>query len=80
MAAHFEVGDTAYLIESNRTIREVSVVKCNGDLYVIRFANGGGIQVKSHRLFISIEEAEQQIPTKKYTENKMIRSPYDYPH
>jgi len=28
----FEIGSTAYIVESNRIIREVTIVKRNGDL------------------------------------------------
>jgi hypothetical protein len=78
--ARFKPGDTAFLIESNRVITEVTVVRCSGSLYVIRFQNGGGIQVKGHRLFATREEAETQIPVQKHTEKRGYRSPYDYPH
>ena len=29
----FEIGSTAYIVESNRIIREVTIVKRNGDFY-----------------------------------------------
>jgi hypothetical protein len=78
--AGFKPGDTAFLIESNRVITEVTVVRCSGSLYVIKFKNGGGIQVKGHRLYATREEAETQISTLKHTEKRGYRSPYDYPH
>ncbi len=55
-----KVGTTAYFIESNRIIREVAIVRCNGRMYLIRFNDtGGGIQVKKHRLFETEEEAKK---------------------
>ena len=30
----FEIGSTAYIVESNRIIREVTIVKRNGDFYI----------------------------------------------
>lgn len=38
----FEIGSTAYIVESNRIIREVTIVKRNGDFYIIRFGTRGG--------------------------------------
>lgn len=55
-------NDTAYLLESNRTIREVKILKISGELYTIRFVNGGGgIKVRESRLFSSVEEAKASI-------------------
>ena len=42
--SRFKVGDTAYILESNRIDREVTIVKCAGGIYLIRFNTGGGIQ------------------------------------
>lgn len=75
----FEIGSTAYIVESNRLIREVTIVKRNGDFYIIRFGTRGGIQVRSNRIFASYEDADSSIhkKTEKRTE---YRSPYDYIH
>lgn len=71
-------GDMAYIVESNRIIREVVIVRCSGGMYLIRFNDtGGGIQVKKHRLFKTQEAAEQNIGIRK-PEEKGNRSPYDY--
>lgn len=57
-----KAGDTAYLVESNRFVREVKILRCNGELYVVRFKDtGGGLQVKAHRLFLTSEEAARSI-------------------
>ena len=37
-----KAGDTAYLVESNRFVREVEILRCNGELYVVRFKDTGG--------------------------------------
>lgn len=60
----FEIGSTAYIVESNRIIREVTIVKRNGDFYIIRFGTRGGIQVRSNRLFASYEDADSSIHKK----------------
>lgn len=53
-----KVGDIAYIVESNRIIREVKIVRCSGGIFLVKFLDtGGGIQVKRHRLFATKEEA-----------------------
>lgn len=74
-------GDRAFLVESNRAVREVTIVRCSGGLYLIRFNDtGGGIQVKEHRLFATREEAEQSLPEnlRPKKQNNGYKSPYDY--
>jgi len=82
MAAAFKAGDTAYIVENNRNVRECTIVRNNGNLYVIRFPGGGGIQVKGHRLFATKEEAEDSVPQLKQERKQQTgyRSPYDYWH
>ncbi len=73
--AKLKAGDTAYIIESNRIIREVEIKNCSGGMYLIRFKDsGGGIKVKEHRLFVSRDEAEASISTGV----KAKKSPYDH--
>ena len=84
MVSKHQAGSQAYLIESNRIIREVTVVSCRSDFYIVRFAGNsgnGGIQVRGSRLFPTREDAEHSIPaTHKITSQKKngFRSPYDY--
>ncbi len=53
-----KVGNTAYIVESNRYVREVEIRRCSGGMFLVRFTDsGGGIQVKAHRLFATREEA-----------------------
>ncbi len=76
-AGKYKAGDTAFIVESNRFIREVEIRNCSGGMYLVKFKdNGGGIKLKEHRLFQTKEEAEASInkPTKK----TVHRSPYDY--
>lgn len=69
-----KVGDVAYIVESNRIIREVKIVRCSGGMFLVKFSDtGGGIQVKRHRLFAAKEEAENSIVK---PEKKKITSPY----
>lgn len=72
--AKMKTGDTAYIVESNRIIREVEIKNCAGGMYLIKFKDsGGGIKVKEHRLFASRAEAEASIST-----GVKAKSPYDY--
>lgn len=75
MPAKFKAGDTAFIVESNRIIREVQIKSCAGGMYLIKFEDGGGIKVKEHRLFSTKEEAEASLPKKAPPPR---RSPYDY--
>ena len=72
--AKMKTGDTAYIVESNRLIREVEIKSWAGGMYLIRFKDsGGGIKVKEHRLFATKEESSIQTKQKGRT-----KSPYDY--
>lgn len=62
--ARFKVGDGTFVMESNRIVRGVTVARCSGGMYLIKFLDGG-IQVKEHRLFATKEEAENEIPRKR---------------
>lgn len=56
----FKPGDTAFLVHSNRFVREVTVthVDCYG-MCSVRFSDAfGGIRVRITRLFQTKEEAE----------------------
>ena len=50
MAAGYKAGDKAYIVESNRIVRECTVVRPAGNLIIIRFENGGGIKVNKKKL------------------------------
>ena len=77
MAARFNEGDTAYIVESSRFIREVTVIKFAGGLYTIRFKDSnGGIKVRENRLFRAKEDAEASIPSK--VDKPKHKSPWDY--
>lgn len=76
---NFKPGDKAFIVESNRVIREVTVIRHSGGMYLIRFAEGGGIQVREHRLFSTQEDAATSIRADKEKSRKGY-SPYDYKH
>jgi hypothetical protein len=77
------VDDTAYIVVSNLTIREVKILKYAGGLYTVRFTNGdGGIKVRESRLFASREDAEGSLrkPTQQAEQQQAPskhRTPWD---
>ncbi len=59
----YNPGDTAYIIESNRLIREVKVLKVVGGFVTLRFMDSdGGIKLRESRLFQTKEDAEASLP------------------
>lgn len=76
----FKEGTSAFIVESNRLIREVVIVKRTGSFYIVKFAdNNGGIQVRGSRLFASRDDAEKSVPNVRESK-KGYRSPYEYLH
>ena len=47
----YEIGSKAFIIESNRILREVTIVRKNSDFYIVRFDNNGSIQLRKSRIF-----------------------------
>ena len=63
MPNKYSPGDTAFLVESGRFIREVTILKVSGDFCTIRFSDtGGGIKVRENRLYPSKADAEASLP------------------
>lgn len=61
----FKIGNIAFIVESNRIIREVKILRYSGGLYLIRFTDSGGaIRVKEHRLFDTEAEAKDSLQEK----------------
>lgn len=58
----FQIGDMAYMIESCRTIRSGVIVRGKDGMYLLRFAEGGGVWLRWDRLFHTEKEAEAAIP------------------
>lgn len=57
MTASYKVGDIAYMVESNRYIREGKITHISGDLITFKFLDCmGATKIKVHRLF-PLEEA-----------------------
>lgn len=54
-------GDTACIIENNRTVRECKIVRINGNLVIIRFTDGCGTQLPLKRLYETQEDAYEEL-------------------
>ena len=49
-----KAGDTAYLVESNRFVHEVEILRCNGEVYIVCFKdNGVGLYFKAYHLLLT---------------------------
>lgn len=67
----FKVGDIAYIIESNRLIREVTIIKLDRDFCTVRFADtNGAIKIRRGRLFATYNLAEEKISRKENNKPK----------
>ena len=65
MPNKYNPGDTAFIVESNRIIREVKVLKVTGGFATLRFTDSdGGIKLRESRLFLTKEDAEASLPKK----------------
>ena len=73
----YNVGDTAYIIESNRLIRETVIIKKKGDFYTVKFKDtNGAITLKAHRLYGTREEAEENLPNRiSNTTTRLVKGP-----
>lgn len=78
MNGNYKVGNIVYIVESNQFIRKCTIGRISGGIYLIRFDEGGAIQVKKHRLFDSREAAEASLP--QTIQNKRRLNQYDYMH
>lgn len=75
----YKPGDTVFFIESNRFIREATVMKKSGDFYTLRFADGGGIRLRENRLFATRQEAAEKIlPRPSEQAERAPRSPHNW--
>lgn len=59
MTGAYKINDIAYIIESNRYIREGKIIHISGDLITFKFLDcmGAATTVKAHRLYPTEEAA-----------------------
>ena len=73
MATKYKSGDTAFIVESSRVIREVKVLKVAGGFATLRFTDSdGGIKLRESRLFPTKEAAEASLPKKTTTRSQWL--------
>jgi hypothetical protein len=62
MAQKYKEGDIAYIVESNRFIKEVMIKKYASGSNIIKFLDSnGGIRVHESRPFPNVDEARNSI-------------------
>lgn len=65
MDRRWKPNDVAYIVESALRVRRVFIKKLNGNLAVLIFEEGGGVQIPVSRLFATKEEAEASVKEQK---------------
>ena len=65
------VQNMPFIVESNRNVREVLVVRREGEFSVVRFTDRGGwetrtncIRIRTNRILSSLAEAEAKVPVR----------------
>ena len=69
----FKRGDIAYILESDRFIREGKIENCSGGLFLFKFTEGGAIQVKEHRLYPTEEAVQAVLDSHREAKNRLLR-------
>lgn len=78
MAGKYAKNDVVYLVESNKYVREVQIIRYSGGLYTIQLRKGaGGIKVRESRLFPSRQEAEATITKQETMPERSHQTPWD---
>lgn len=63
MSNKYSINDTAFIIVSNRVIREIKVLNYSGGFYTIKFVNGnGGLRLRENRLFVQKKKPKSRFP------------------
>ena len=75
---HLKTGDICWILENNSYALSGTIKNITGGFYIILLSNGSAIRLKSHRVYATKEEAEEQIIRHKGI--NVPRSPYDYWH
>lgn len=58
----YAVGDAVYLVENHRDMHAGVVNRISSDLYTFHFGYESAIRVHGSRLFVSAEDAAEQLP------------------
>ena len=67
----FNVGDEVYIIENNRNVRKVTIIKTSRDFCTVRFNDtAGAITLRVSRLYGTRNKAERSLPYKTAVANR----------
>ena len=83
LEAVMKTHQIVYIIENNCTVRPVEIIKLVGNFAIVKFNNGGGIQVSTKRLYETEKVARKAISNKTkenralYNANRMNSSKYN---
>ena len=67
----FNVDDEVYIIENNRNVRKVTIIKTIRDFFTVRFNDtAGAITLRVSRLYGTRNQAEQSLPNKPTFSNR----------
>ena len=67
----FNVDDEVYIIENNRNVRKVTIIKISRDFCTVRFNDtAGAITLRVSRLYGTRNQAEQSLPNKPTFSNR----------
>lgn len=69
----FYIGESAYIIESNRKIRGGTIVRVKKRMCLFGFNEGGGLWVRESRLYHTQEEADATIAHPESNRNSPAR-------
>ena len=53
-----QIGDTAYMVESNRKVRSGSIIREKNKMFLFKFSEGGGVWLRNNRLYAAQKDAE----------------------
>ena len=55
----YSVGQIVWFVQSGMHVKGAKIINISGDFCTIRFEDGGGIRVRSSKLYSTKEDAEQ---------------------
>ena len=75
----FEPGDKAFMVANHLRVREVTVVRQEGDMYLVKLGGSGAIMIRHTRLYATEAEAKKDVIALAPSAAAVgYRSPYDF--
>lgn len=69
----YQSGNTAFIIENNRTVRIGKIVQERNGMYLFSFLDGGGIWIRRNRIYPTWKDAETAIPKREARKTEVQR-------